>query len=618
MSTIKIVMACHRDDIAIPENKLIYPIQVGAALSNKRFEGMLHDDEGENISEKNPYYCELTAQYWAWKNMDADYYGLFHYRRYFSFSDKKFPTNYFADAVMETNDAKALEEIGLNEELMQKTIEQYDFILPEQGSFVDGSTMRKQYNQSPQHHPEDLTCVLEILQEKYPEMMPAANKYLDGKNGYFCNMFIMKKEIFFNYCEWLFGILEEHEKRRDFSMYSPQAYRVSGYLAERLLGVYFTWLIDQGTYKFKSLQRPFFEDVTQPKLLEPIASRDDKEPVALVLSANEYYVPYMGTLLQSIKENSSPNRTYDIVVLHRDITPQSQAVLQRLMAPSNFSLRFFDTTRLMRDYESNLFLRGHFRIETYFRLLMQDILPAYNKALYLDCDMVANHDIAELFDVDVDGYLLAAVQDADTAGLYNGFEPQKKNYMDNIMKMKDPYSYFQAGTILFNLAEFRKRYTVTEMFEYATSYEWELLDQDVLNHFAEGHVKYLDMRWNVVMDWLGIRINDIIGRAPRMLYQGYMDSRKDPYIIHYAGPDKPWDNFESDYADYFWSYAQRTPFAPIIFERAMKKKMEEPSETVQHKAKEAIRPAYEKLFPQGTARREKIGFMRKKIMHPSK
>lgn len=614
MSTIKIALACHRDDIAIPENELICPIQVGTALASHRFEGMLHDDEGENISEKNPYYCELTAQYWAWKNLEADYYGLFHYRRYFSFSDKKFSTNYFADVPMETNDAATLKEIGLEPERMRKIIEQYDFILPEQGQFVDGSTIRGQYNESPQHHPEDLSCVLEILQEKYPHMVDAANKYLDGKRGYFCNMFIMKKQIFFDYCEWLFSVLEEHEKRRDFSMYSPAAYRVSGYLAERLLGVYFTWLKDQGVYAYRELQRTFFEDVTQPKPLKPIESNNGKDAVSLVLSANEYYVPYMGTLLESIKENASSDRIYDIVVLHRDISERNQSVLQRLMASSNFSLRFFNTTRFMRDYENKLFLRGHFRIETYFRLLMQDILPSYNKALYLDCDMVVNKDIAELFDINIDGYLLAAVQDADTAGLYNGFEPQKKNYMDNAMKMKDPYSYFQAGTILFNLAEFRKHYTVDEMFEYATSYEWELLDQDVLNHFAEGRVRYLDMRWNVVMDWNGIRIKEIIGRAPRNLYQGYMDSRKDPYIVHYAGPDKPWDNFESDFADYFWEYAQRTPFAPIIFERALEKKQEQ-SESIAHKAKEAIRPAYEKLFPEGTSRREKIGFIRYKMTH---
>ena len=51
----------------------------------RNFRACCHDDEGDNISQKNKTYCELTAQYWAWKNEDADYYGFFHYRRYLAF-----------------------------------------------------------------------------------------------------------------------------------------------------------------------------------------------------------------------------------------------------------------------------------------------------------------------------------------------------------------------------------------------------------------------------------------------------------------------------------------------------------------------------------------------------
>ena len=85
---IKIYVSCHKECF-MPQGELFYPIQVGAAAAGKRFAGILHDDEGDNISHKNPTYCELTAQYWAWKNDDADYYGFFHYRRYMSFSEKK-------------------------------------------------------------------------------------------------------------------------------------------------------------------------------------------------------------------------------------------------------------------------------------------------------------------------------------------------------------------------------------------------------------------------------------------------------------------------------------------------------------------------------------------------
>ncbi|MEA5020606.1 MAG: DUF4422 domain-containing protein [Gordonibacter sp.] len=614
MSDIKIFIACHKDDIDIPDNELFFPIQVGSACSDVRFEGMFHDDEGESISEKNPYYCELTAQYWAWKNIEADYYGFFHYRRYLSFSEKKFSTNLFADASFDANDKETLASIGLEESRMREIIEQYDFVLPERGRFSNDLTMREQYDIAIQHRSEDLDCVLDIISERYPHMLDAANHYLDSTSGYFCNMFIMKKDLFYSYCEWLFAILAEHEQRRDFSMYDPASFRVSGYLAERLCGIYFTWLKDQGVYRYCELQRPFFANTSKPNLPSPVfQSEHGLEPIVLVLSANDYYVPYLGVLLQSIKETSSTGRNYDIVVLHRDITDRSQKVLLRSIAQANISLRFFDTTRFMVRYEDDLFLRGHFRIETYFRLLMQDILPDYDKALYLDADMVVTRDIADLYDENIDGYLLAAVKDADTAGLYNGFEPQKKAYMDTVLKIKKPYEYFQAGTILFNLAEFRRTYTVKEMFDFAVSYEWELLDQDVLNYFAQGRTKFLDMSWNVVMDWRDIRIKEIIGRAPRPLYLEYMEARKHPAVVHFAGPDKPWSVFDSDMADYFWDYASRTVFMPIIVDREITSRIPAPALTLKERVWHILYPLYDKLFPRESNRREKVYVLYQKL-----
>lgn len=75
MSDIKILIACHKDT-ALLDSKILTPIHVGAAKADRRFEQMLSDDTGDQISAKNPMYCELTAQYWAWKNLEADYYGL--------------------------------------------------------------------------------------------------------------------------------------------------------------------------------------------------------------------------------------------------------------------------------------------------------------------------------------------------------------------------------------------------------------------------------------------------------------------------------------------------------------------------------------------------------------
>lgn len=555
---IKIFISCHKDDVFFPKNELLFPIQVGCE-GKKHFDGMLHDDEGENISEKNPSYCELTAQYWAWKNTDADYYGFMHYRRYFSFAqDLKLNTNYFGDALLHMNDSKTLKRLNYDEPTMRRIIQGYDFIVPEKSSFVNGMTIREQYLDSWQHHGEDLACVLSIIHEKYPQFDTVANEYLDSKEGYFCNMFIMKKSLFEDYSSWLFDILEEHERRRGNAIesYDIASYRVSGYLAERLCGIYLTWLQSQD-YKWTTLQRALFDDVSNSTTLKPIF---DDNPVCVAFSSNDFYVPYLSTLLQSIKDHASVSRNYDLIVLHEDISKRNQRILKDQIESPNISLRFLHMYRAMHDFQDELPVRGHFRVETYFRLLLPQLLPEYAKVLYLDSDMVVQEDVASLYDTDVKDYLIAACKDPDTAGLYNGASETKQEYMDKELKIASPYDYVQAGTIVFNLDAWRRTFDPKLVFEFAASNEWQLLDQDVINYLCQGAVRFIDMSWNVMMDWRDVRISRIISRAPRQMYFAYMEARKHPRIIHYAGPDKPWLNPSSDFAIEFWHQARTTPY----------------------------------------------------------
>ena len=212
---IKVYISCHKECYT-PKHDFMYPIQVGAEKAAKRFEGMLHDDEGENISSKNPMYCELTAQYWAWKNDDADYYGFFHYRRYMSFSEKQFPHNLFEDVEMNYLDDRVLDTLNLSKERMQSFISQYDVIATTPVVLKKlNRTLKSNYYQyeiTPYQYSEDLEVMLDIIKEKYPEYYDTAYYYLHKSPiGYYCNMFIMRKEIFKEYSEWLFTILEEHE-----------------------------------------------------------------------------------------------------------------------------------------------------------------------------------------------------------------------------------------------------------------------------------------------------------------------------------------------------------------------------------------------------------------------
>ena len=116
----------------------------------------------------------------------------------------------------------------------------------------------KHYAQAPFHHGEDLKLVQEILLERHPEFAGAADEYLSGSLCYFGNIFIMGREIFRNYCTWLFPLLAEFDAWADTSGYSPQERRVDGYLAERLLGVYAAWLRREGSVKMLELPRVHF------------------------------------------------------------------------------------------------------------------------------------------------------------------------------------------------------------------------------------------------------------------------------------------------------------------------------------------------------------------------
>lgn len=291
------------------------------------------------------------------------------------------------------------------------------------------------------------------------------------------------------------------------------------------------------------------------------------EVVSVVFAANDYYTPYLSTLLASILAHRTQGRIYELMVLSRDFGERNKRVLEGQAAEAGASLRFVDVAEAMQPFEGKLRTWAHFKVETYYRLLLPQLLPTHHKVLYLDADMVCRRDVSELFDTDVEGYLIAACKDPDTTGIYNGVpeelglgQPDKRGYMDNVLKIKNPYEYFQAGTILFNLDEWRARINVEEVFEFAQAQEWQLLDQDVLNYWCQGSVRFVDMAWNVMFDNGGFRISDIISHTTPELYAAYMEARKDPFIVHYAGPFKPWSDPDCDYAEVFWHYARMTPF----------------------------------------------------------
>ena len=218
---IKILVAAHKK-YQMPKDSIYIPLHVGAEGKNL-IEGFTPDNTGDNISSKNPFYCELTGLYWAWKNLDADYIGLCHYRRYFS-ACKKIP---------KTEEEKF--KVVLSSDQCQELLKETDIILPKTRNYYI-ETIYNHYKHTMYVEPLDITG--QILQEKYPEYSKEFENLKHTTKMHAFNMFIMKKTVLDSYCAWLFDILGEVEKRVDTSLYSDFHKRFFGRISERLLDVW--------------------------------------------------------------------------------------------------------------------------------------------------------------------------------------------------------------------------------------------------------------------------------------------------------------------------------------------------------------------------------------------
>lgn len=248
-----------------PNNKpcfpFLYNIYVGSALHKDKPSDMLADNVGENISDKNPYYCELTVQYYAWKNSDADYIGFFHSRRYISFnqdsladknySGRKLPQAY---SVEKLPTQELLEKYGYNEQAILTLIKNYPIIasLPENMA----ETAYSRFVRTQKNGRSELQLIKEKIKISYPEFFPAFEEYMASKYLYFCNMFIMRKDIFNSYCSWLFDILDYVDQRL------PQRLeRDDGMMGEQLFGIFMTYLKNENSLNWAELPRIHFSEV---------------------------------------------------------------------------------------------------------------------------------------------------------------------------------------------------------------------------------------------------------------------------------------------------------------------------------------------------------------------
>jgi hypothetical protein len=229
MSNVKIFICAHKE-VSLPQHPYFLPVQAGASL-HEPIPGYQPDSDGDNISVKNPHFCELTCHYWAWKNLkNVDIIGLNHYRRYFDFQ-KKCP-QFSADKRFTSTEAFLSRPYHFPD--LDKLLQKYDIILPITRHWRVSNT--QQYYDY--HIAKDWEMLRQIIKERSPQYSPAFEKTMDHSNksaGY--NMFITHWKNFNAYSEWLFDILFEVERRVPPIADSIQS-RIYGYMSERLINVF--------------------------------------------------------------------------------------------------------------------------------------------------------------------------------------------------------------------------------------------------------------------------------------------------------------------------------------------------------------------------------------------
>lgn len=292
--------------------------------------------------------------------------------------------------------------------------------------------------------------------------------------------------------------------------------------------------------------------------------------IPIVFATDKNYIPFVSVAIQSILFNSSEKNNYDIIVLCSGVGKDDITILKNMMrGKRNVSIREYNISSEIKKY--HLKSCSYYTEAIYYRLFMPFIMKAYDKMIYLDCDLIVEDDIAKLFKKNIDNNYAGAVRDIGMI-LYK-YNPAisclPDNYFEDILQGVDPEQYFNSGVLLMNLSKLRKDFTLDNLIAAANDKRFLYPDQDGLNVLCKNNIRLFNLCFNTYPYNSGARTEKNLSMyLPKDLYNEYVNARKKPFIIHYNMLEKPW--LHPCYLDEplmirFWKYAEKSPF----FERIL-------------------------------------------------
>lgn len=279
------IFVTYKDKHKLIKSDIITPIQTGRAIADEKFEGMIGDDTGDNISKDNPKYNELSAQYWVWKHYEEignpEYVGFMHYRRHFLFDDsvdlseKKTWLPGMSlyrfecinkDYLKLLSDEKILSQLSDNPDVI--VLKPYNINLFSNNDLY----MREHYISTILGAKRiNWDVFYDVISDLYPQYKNILDKFTYGNKIVCCNMFVMRRDIFKRCADFYFSILSEVDKRIDSSLYDSQELRFLGFLGEYILTLFVMILEEENQTKIKYLNGTFIENTDENSLINCFA-----------------------------------------------------------------------------------------------------------------------------------------------------------------------------------------------------------------------------------------------------------------------------------------------------------------------------------------------------------
>lgn len=315
----------------------------------------------------------------------------------------------------------------------------------------------------------------------------------------------------------------------------------------------------------------------------------NKKVIPIALAADNNYAMPMAVTITSILTNANKDTFYDFYLLiPSDFSVENKEKLKKLQNKYFCKINYIDMQSYFADAPNKL---AHATNQSYYRLMLASIVPQYKKMLYLDVDIIVNTDLSELYDVNLEGN-------------YYGGVRHPTYYLGNwgghckLLDIPDLHSYINAGVLLINLEKIRED-NLEPILINAVKNNYPAIDQDVINSICYGKIKHVPFKYNVLIKTVEYIKDNKITEIYK--YNEFLDAFKNPAIIHFANPTKPWQDSNLLFADLWQKYFILSPYSTDNFKALSNNKQKAPLVSVimsSHNRQDYIEEAIESIRKQ--------------------